>query len=200
VLDRRLIGRRLEPIVEAAVEGGVDWLQVRDRDLEGAALLDLTETVRASARRGAAKRGGVARVLVNRRADVAMAAGADGVHLGFDAMAPTDARALLGPDALIGTSAHAPEEIDAESGASYAHLAPIAPPLSKDAERPALGMGALREAACRGLPVIAQGGVDVGNARAALEAGASGIAVTGAILLADDPGRRARALREALDA
>jgi thiamine monophosphate synthase len=61
-------------------------------------------------------------------------------------------------------------------------------------------MGALREAACRGLPVIAQGGVDLGNARAALEAGASGIAVTGAILLADDPGRRARALREALDA
>ena len=181
------------------MEGGVDWLQVRDRELEGAALLDLTDAVRAAAMRGAARRGAPVRILVNRRADVALAAGADGVHLGFDGVAPEDARGLLGPDALIGISAHAADEIDAGCGASYAHLAPIESPLSKAAERPALGMTALAQASARGLPVLAQGGIDVGNARAAIEAGAAGIAVTGSILLAEDPGRRARALREVLD-
>jgi thiamine-phosphate pyrophosphorylase len=199
VLDRSLIGGEPARLVERAVAAGVDWVQIRDRELEGAALLALSDDVREAARRGAARRGAIPKVIVNRRADVALASGVDGVHLGFDGMAAGEARALLGPDALVGISAHAPTEIDAGGGASYAQLAPIAEPLSKAASRPALGLPALAAAAARGLPVLAQGGIEVANARAALEAGAAGIAVTGAILLADDPQRATRALREALD-
>ena len=81
----------------------------------------------------------------------------------------------------------------------YAHLAPIFDPLSKPAERPALGTTALAEACRRAQrPVLAQGGITAENARACLDAGAAGIAVTGEILMADDPARAARALREAL--
>lgn len=200
VLDREAATRPLAELVEAAVRGGVDWVQVRDRSLEGAALLALIDAVRDAARRGAAGRGLPPRLLVNRRADLALAAGADGVHLGFDAMSAADAREVLGPEALIGVSAHAAEEIDPADGADYAHLAPIHAPLSKAASRPALGSAALAAAAARGLPVIAQGGLECGNARAALDAGAAGIAVSGAILHAEDPEAAARALREVLDA
>ena len=80
------------------------------------------------------------------------------------------------------------------------HLAPIHRPLSKASSRPPLGIAALSDAAGRGLPVLAQGGLDAGNARAALDAGAAGIAVTGAILQAQDPAAAVRSLREALDA
>lgn len=187
------------------MRGGVDWVQVRDRALEGDALLALVDAVRDAVRRGTSRRVAARppqapRVLVNRRADVALAAGADGVHLGYDGMAPADARSLLPEPALIGISAHAPFEIDPASGADYAHLAPIHTPRSKPASRPPLGETALAAAARRGLPVIAQGGLFEGNARGALAAGAAGIAVTGAILHADDPCAAARALREALDA
>jgi thiamine-phosphate pyrophosphorylase len=199
VLDRSLAAGDPAAIVESAVAAGVDWVQVRDRELDGGPLLALAERVREAARRGAARRKASARVIVNRRADVALASGVDGVHLGFDGMDAAQARAWLGPDALVGVSAHAPEEIDPDAGASYAHLAPIAAPLSKTSERPALGLGALAAAAARGLPVLAQGGIDAANAAAAIAAGAAGIAVTGAVLLADDPEQAVRALREALD-
>jgi thiamine-phosphate pyrophosphorylase len=186
-------------LVEAAVRGGVDWLQLRERTLEGAALLALVDRVCAAARGARAERLEPARVVVSRRLDVALAAGADGVHLPFDGVDAADARALLGPDALVGISAHDPGEIDARGGASYAHLAPIHPPLSKAPSRAPLGLAALARAASRGLPVLAQGGMDAHTARAAIAAGAAGIAVTGAILHAADPFAAARALREALD-
>ena len=199
MLDRSLLEGEVARVVESAVAAGVDWVQVRDRELEGEAMLALCDDVREAARRGAARRGAIPKVIVNRRADVALASGVDGVHLGFDGMPAGEARSLLGPDALVGVSAHAPAEIDPGGGASYAQLAPIALPLSKAASRPALGLSALANATARGLPVLAQGGIDLTNARAALAAGAAGIAVTGAILLADDPARATRALREVLD-
>jgi thiamine-phosphate pyrophosphorylase len=185
--------------VAAAVRGGVDWVQVRERELEGAALLAHAEAIAEAARAGARARGGRARVIVNRRADVALALGADGVHLGFDAMDPAAARRLLGPDALVGVSCHAADEVRAARGASYAQLAPIFAPLSKRASRPPLGLAELGRAA-GGVPVLAQGGIEAERAGAAVAAGAAGVAVTGAILLADDPERAAAELRSALDA
>ena len=185
--------------VAAAVAGGVDWLQVRERGLDGAELLAFAEAAAGAARDAAARAGHALQVIVNRRVDVALAIGAQGVHLGFDAVGTEVARQLLGPDALLGVSCHAPEEVHAAGGASYAQLAPIFPPLSKAASRPALGLGALR-AAAGARPVLAQGGVEASNAGACLEAGAAGIAVTGAVLMADDPGAAAAALRAALDA
>jgi thiamine-phosphate pyrophosphorylase len=198
VTDRRSVRLPLAEAVAAAVAAGVDWVQVREKDLGGAALLALAEEVAAAAR---AARPGV-RVLVNRRADVALAAGLDGVHLGHDAAPAAAARRLLGPARLLGASTHAAGELDAaaEAALSYLHLAPIFPPLSKPARGPALGLGALREAARRGLPVLAQGGVEAANAGDCLRAGAAGVAVTGAILAAREPGAAAAALRRALDA
>jgi thiamine-phosphate pyrophosphorylase len=200
VLDRALLRGDAAAAVEAAVRGGADWVQVRERALADAALLALADAVAAAARRGSRGRAAPARVLINRRADLALAVEADGVHLGFDAMDVADARRVLGDAALVGISAHAPDELDAVPGLSYAHLAPIFPPLSKAATRPALGLAGLAAAAGRGIPLLAQGGLDCHNARSAIEAGAAGVAVTGAILMADDPGAAARALREALDA
>jgi thiamine-phosphate diphosphorylase len=200
VLDRALLRGDAAAIAEAAVRGGVDWVQVRERELADAALLALADAVSGAVRRAPRSGDAPARVLINRRADVALAVEADGVHLGFDAMAAADARRVLGDAALVGISAHALEELDAGSGLSYAHLAPVFAPLSKAATRPALGLAAVAAAAGRGIPLLAQGGLDCHNARSAIEAGAAGVAVTGAILMADDPGAAARALREALDA
>jgi len=186
-------------LIEAVLRGGVDWIQVRERDAEDRALLELTDTACSAARRAAGDRQTPIRVIVNRRVDIALASSADGVHLGFDAMRVDDARRLLGDAALIGISAHAADEIDRAAGLSYAHLAPIFDPLSKSASRPALGVAALRDARTRGVPLIAQGGIDRDNARAVIAAGAAGVAVTGAILMADDAAAAARALRAALD-
>ena len=193
--DRAASRRPLAEVVEIAVAGGVDWIQVRARDLEGAALLDHVDAIREAA-------GHRARVLVNRRVDVALAAGADGVHLGFDGMPPETARQLLGPDALIGVATHQPGELEgaAEEPLSYAHLAPIFPPLSKAPSRIPLGLAALQEAARHGVPVLAQGGIAAENARSCIEAGAAGVAVTGSILSCADPAAAAAALRKALDA
>lgn len=173
-------------------------MQVRERDLEAAALLELTERIRDAARAAAGERR--VRVVVNRRCDVAWAAGVDGVHLGWDGLAPADARRVLGPTATLGVSTHAPAEVARLRDADYAHLAPVFAPRSKAPGRPPLGLAALTEAARSGLPVLAQGGIDASNAAAACRAGAAGVAVTGAILMSDDPGAAAAALRRALDA
>ncbi len=198
VLDRSAARGSLLGALEAAVSAGVDRVQVRERDMEGGALLELTDAVCRASRAAARADGRQVAVVVNRRLDVALAAGADGVHLGFDGVDAGTARRLLGPDALVGVSCHAAGEVRGAEGASYAHLAPIFPPLSKAATRPALGPTALREASRWG-EVLAQGGVDAGNAAACVEAGAAGVAVTGAILMAEDPAEATRSLRRALD-
>ncbi|MCH2173134.1 thiamine phosphate synthase [Myxococcota bacterium] len=183
------------------MSGGVDWVQVRDRNLDGSELLDHTQQVLHAMLSAQRERGSASRLIVNRRVDIALSAEAHGVHLGFDAMSPEQARCLMGPDALVGVSAHHPDEIrHLHPATSYAHLAPIHAPLSKKSERHPLGLAALREASRHGIPVLAQGGIDPSTARAATEAGAAGIAVTGAILRAGDPEKIARSLREALDA
>ena len=142
------------------------------------------------------------RVLVNRRVDIALAVGADGVHLGFDGMPVAEARTLLGPAAWIGVATHDPAEVRAarDAGATYAHLAPIAAPLSKAASRPPLGLPAIAAAARHGVPVLAQGGITAANAADCLRSGASGVAVTGTLLQAADPAAATRALRACLDA
>jgi len=181
------------------VRAGVDWVQIRDRTLETRALYAFAQELAQAARSAAGERG--VTVLVNRRVDVALAIGADGVHLGFDAMAARDAAALLGAGAAVGRSLHAASEVApaATQGATYAHLAPVWDPKSKPATRTALGAGELARACAPGLPVLAQGGVTPGRCADALAAGAAGVAVTGAILLATDPGEAAAGLRRALD-
>jgi thiamine-phosphate pyrophosphorylase len=202
VTDRTIFAGDLAAAVEACVAAGVDLVQVRERELGGAALLAHVDALLAAARRGARARGGRVRVVVNRRVDVALAAGADGAHLGTGALPAPSARALLGRGAWLGVSTHAPDEALALDPrvVDYAHLAPVFAPRSKRGERAPVGLEPLARACAGGVPVLAQGGVDATNAGACLACGAAGVAVTGEILLAADPGAAARALRAALDA
>jgi thiamine-phosphate diphosphorylase len=197
VVDRRATRHALATAVAAAVSGGVDRVQLRDRELEAADFLVWAHEIAAAARGARAD----VELIVNRRVDIALATACDGVHLGFDAMAVADARALLASTAQVGVSTHAEPEIRtaARAGADYVHLAPIFDPISKPAERPPLGVAVLEKLADLDIPVHAQGGLDAERARAAVAAGAAGVAVTGPILLADDPRQAARRLRSALD-
>jgi len=189
-----------EPAVRIAeaVRGGVDWVQVRVRDLEGAPLLRFADGIATGAREAAAEAKRRVRILVNRRLDIALAIGADGVHLGFDAMEVATARRVLRAGALVGVSTHSADDVRAAAGADYVHLAPIFAPISKRSSRPPLGCEAIAEAVLSGIPVIAQGGVDASHAAALRAAGAAGVAVTGAILSAPDPGKAAAEIKRAL--
>ena len=194
---------------------GVDWVQVREKDLAGRPLLELCQRVaraaRSGARAGETAGGAQVRVIVNRRTDLALALDGrrdasaddwiDGVHLGFDGVSPAEARQLLGPTAWIGASCHtAPEAFTArQEGASYVQLAPVFPPISKPVRGTPLGLSGLAAAVGCGIPVLAQGGIDAENAGRVLLAGAAGVAVTGAIFMAKDPGAAVGALRRALD-
>ena len=195
MLDGAALARTSDAALRAVCDAGVDWLQLRDRSLDGAALLAAADRAVAAAR-AASRR---VRVIVNRRADVAWTAGADGVHLGFDALPAARARALLGDRAWIGVSLHDPAAVGADPEADYAHLAPIYAPLSKTSDRVPLGLAGVRAARGAGVPVLAQGGIAPGNAREVIAAGAAGVAVTGTIGSAEDPARAAQALRCALD-
>lgn len=233
VLDVSGLGPRPEARAQALFQAGVDWIQLRDRAVSGASLF---QTARALVRaREAALREAdrdpervTPRVILNRRVDIALAAGGDGIHLGFDAMESEDARTLLGETALIGVSLHGADEVrdvvradgagrESARGRTqparrspsaspsrcarrdYAHLAPIWDPLSKPASRPALGLGELQRACATGLPILAQGGIDASRAALAVAAGAAGIAVTGGVVQSADPADAVRLLRRALD-
>jgi thiamine-phosphate pyrophosphorylase len=177
----------------------VDWIQLRDRSLDDETSYQLAGQLVLA--RDQARMAASPRVIVNKRVDIALAARADGVHLGFDALGDQAARTLLGDRALLGASLHSVEEVEAAAGTQfdYAHLAPIWDPLSKEATRPALGPAALERACRAGLPILAQGGLDPLRAAEAIEAGAAGIAVTGILGRAENPAAIARHLRAALD-
>jgi len=173
VTDRRMLGG-VEPLLTCIARNdraGVDLIQIREKDLTARALCDLVARVVALCRR--------ARIIVNTRADVALACGAHGVHLPADSPAPVEFRRLVPPGFLIGVSCHDLAELRAAEieGADYALFAPVFRPLSKTDQRLPLGLDGLREA-CRSvrLPVYALGGITIENAPLCAEAGASGVA------------------------
>lgn len=197
VLDCAALGPDPRAFAEDLYEAGVDWIQLRDRSVEGETLLGVARALVAA--RDAT--GGRHRVLVNKRLDVALAADADGTHLGFDALEPAAVAALQAPGRSIGRSLHALDEIGspANRDLGYAHLAPIWDPRSKAATRPALGLEVLARACEKGLPILAQGGIDPERAGAAIGAGAAGVAVTGLLDRRGEALAAARRLRRALD-
>jgi thiamine-phosphate pyrophosphorylase len=189
-------GRELTEVVAAAVRGGVTLVQLRDKHAEGRALLETARALKAML-----DPLGVP-LLINDRADVAYAAGA-GCHVGQSDLPAAAARAILGPDAILGISINAVEQARAADPAlvDYVAYGPFAATATKpDAGGP---IGADGLAAARGLtrlPLIAIGGIDAGNVAEAVRAGADGIAVISAIMAAADPAAAARALRAAIEA
>ena len=189
---RRLEGRDLATLVREAAAAGVDRVQVREKDLEGRGLRALVGAVLA------ATAGSAARVLVNGRPDVAVAAGAEGVQLPEDGLPVADVKRAW-PGLVVGASRHSVDgarRAEAE-GADFVLLGPIFATPGKEAR--ALGLGPLAEAArALRIPVHAVGGVGARNAREVVEAGASGIAAIRAFL--ELPAAEAvRALRAAAD-
>ncbi len=169
-------------------------VHLREKDLGGAALLSLARALAAACH----ARGQL--LLVNDRLDVALAAGADGVHLPSAGVPPADARRLLGAAALVGVSCHSAEDVRRarDGGATYATFGPVYDTPSKRAYGAPVGVAALREAARLGLPLVALGGVDAARIPELVGAGAAGVGVVRAWLAGDDPAAAVRALSAAL--
>lgn len=196
VCDSKPGGRELSEVLRAALAGGVDIVQLRDKH---ASDVELERTARA-VRELCRQRGAL--LIVNDRPRVAVRAQADGVHVGQDDTPVAEVRALVGPDALVGLSTHAPAEIDAVDGAlvDYIGVGPVHATPTKPG-RPAVGLALIDYATDHAsMPYFAIGGIDSGNVAAALAAGARRIAVARAIAAAEDPGLAARALRATLQA
>jgi thiamine-phosphate pyrophosphorylase len=134
-------------------------------------------------------------LLVNDRCDVALALGLDGVHLTQSSVTAADARALLGPNAIIGVSCHDLAELQlAAEHADYAAFGPLFPPISKVPVREPLGLQSLQAGSALGLPLFALGGIGPENAAAARAHGAQGVAVIGSWLGAKEAGPSVAAL------
>lgn len=171
ITDRRTAGGRLMEYIERALGDGVKYLQIREKDLCARELCELVRSVVALPNpRGT-------RILVNGRADVALACSAHGVHLPSDSIAPSELR-RLGP-LVIGVSCHSIAELRRaeEQGADFTVYSPIFPTISKAAQGPPVGLEGLREATDSvRIPVFALGGITEENAPLCLAAGAAGIA------------------------
>jgi len=188
-------GRELLTGIEEALRGGVDAVQLRDKELPDSERLSLAHELRVLTRRYRA------RLLINGSIDIALAVDADGVHLGAASQPINEVRQQLGPDKLIGYSAHQLEElaVAAALGADFVTFSPIFFTPSKAAYGAPQGLDRLR-AACQAslLPVFALGGIDLGRVAAVRRAGAHGIAVISTILGSAEPRLAAQALAAAL--
>lgn len=150
---------------------GADWVQVRNKDLAARELMELVRGVMANRLK--------AKVLVNTRVDIALAAGADGAHLPAGSIAPRLWRAITPEGFLIGVSCHTfDESVRAEQdGADYVLFGPVFAPLSKSSDLPPRGLEELsRVSRAVSIPVLALGGITEDNAEACVSAGAAGVA------------------------
>jgi len=196
ITDRRALATRpLLPVIHEAIRAGLDVVQIREKDLATRELLELV--------RGAvdAARGTSTRIVVNDRLDVALAAGAAGVHLGTQSLPARVVRQQVPKDFLVGVSCHSLEEaLSAElAGVDYVVLGPIFETPSKLAYGPPLGLGKLREVTMRvKTPVLALGGITVERVRSCLEAGATGIAGISIFQNCESLERRVQELRAEL--
>jgi thiamine-phosphate pyrophosphorylase len=181
-------------VLDAALRGGVDVVQLRDKELPDAELVRAAEPFR----RACDAHGAL--FVLNDRPDLVDACRADGVHVGQRDVSVADARALVGDERIVGLSIETVGQLDATAGADYLGVGAVfATPTKTDAE--AAGVELVRAAAARvTIPWFAIGGIDLENAADVVAAGAPGIAVVRAIRDAADPEAAARALQAALPA
>jgi thiamine-phosphate pyrophosphorylase len=196
VTDPALGGPDLVARVLAAVAGGVTLVQLRDKRASDAALVTLARALMA----GLAPAG--VPLIVNDRVEVALAADADGLHVGQSDMEVAKARARLGPTRILGLSLERIGDLDGVDAAAvdYVAASPVFGTATKPDIAPPLGLDGVRRLR-RGtaLPLVGIGGIGTENAAAVIEAGADGVAVVSAILAAADPEAAARTMRRVVD-
>lgn len=184
----------LNEFLPRVLEAGVDMVQLREKDAGDRTLLSLCEVVRRRTRQFDAL------FIVNDRVDLALASGADGVHLGQQDLPAAEARRQMGAAGLIGLSTHSAAQLRAAlaSEADYAAVGPVFATPTKPG-RPATGCGLVRLASeFSQIPVFAIGGIHPGNIGSVIEAGARRICVVRALTRSCDPARQARCLKSAL--
>jgi len=201
VCDAKPGGRELPEVIRPAIAGGVEVVQLREKELGDEELVAVAKAARALCERLGAL------LIVNDRPLVARESGADGVHVGQEDMPAAEARELVGSELLIGLSTHAPAEIDAAEPSAadgsplvdYIGVGPVHETPTKPG-RPAVGPELVQYAAARAkVPFFAIGGLNASNLEEVLAAGASRAVVLRAIAGAADPEAAARELRGLLD-
>jgi thiamine-phosphate pyrophosphorylase len=185
----------MERALDAALAGGADLFQLRDKDASDDELLAAAESARERCRAAGAL------FILNDRPDLAAACGADGVHVGQDDTPVARAREIVGGDAIVGLSTHSMKQAQAgcRSGADYIAVGPVHATPTKEG-RPAIGIEPIKYAAAHvSVPWFAIGGIDERTVRDVVRAGARRIVVVRALADADDPEATARALRASLN-
>jgi thiamine-phosphate pyrophosphorylase len=193
--DGRGGGRALGAFLNDVLSNGVDIVQLRDKHLEARAQIEVAKWFRDACNRHGAI------FIMNDRVDLALAAGADGVHLGQDDVAPHIARRIAGDEFIIGRSTHSAEDIAraASEGVDYIAVGPVYETPTKPG-RTAVGLELVEHAAqAATVPFFAIGGVNVATISSILTAGAARVVVVRALTEVSDPGSAASALRAALD-
>jgi thiamine-phosphate pyrophosphorylase len=185
-------GEEPEPLLQAALTGGVDIVQIRDKELAEDEIARSARTFRRLCDNFNAL------FIVNDDPDLARRCDADGVHLGQDDMAVADARELLGPEAIIGLSTHSEEQIDdaASAPVDYISVGPVWETPTKEG-RPGVGVGLVEYAAAHAAhPFFAIGGIDPDNIQEVVAAGATRLGAVRAIRDAERPQAAAEGMRK----
>lgn len=174
------------------IEGGARCIQVRAKTLASGACLDLCSGIVADARASGSL------TIVNDRVDLAMLAGASGVHVGQDDLSPADVRGMFGERAIVGLSTHTVDQIERgrREPVTYLAVGPVFGTATKATGYEPVGLDLVRFAADLGLPVVAIGGITLSNVRSVLDAGAASAAVISDLLAGGDPTSRVKAILE----
>lgn len=180
ITDARISGISYAAQVQRLVDGGARVIQIREKTITADTFYDdVGEAIRIAHSAGA-------RIIINDRADIAIALGADGVHLGQDDLPPDEARKMLGDKAIIGFSTHSIEQARAavDLPIDYVAFGPIFPTASKGDSEPVVGLEMLRRvrSVIGSMPLVAIGGINADNLRLVLDAGADSAAIIGAML------------------
>jgi len=187
-------GRGLAAVAAAAIRGGADVLQLRDKTVSVGAVVEAARVLLPLTRQAGIP------LIINDWVEAAAAVGADGVHLGQDDDSIEEARKRLGPGRLIGLSTHSLAQALAaeQAGADYIGFGPIFPTPTKP-DYGSIGLDALRKAASQiRIPMVCVGGIEAGNLDQVLEAGATCVAVVRAVCGAEDPEAATRELKNRL--
>ena len=194
ICEARPAGRDPQNILRPALQGGVDIVQLREKSGDDRGIVRAGRTFRRLCDAYDAL------FIVNDRPDLAIACGADGVHLGQDDGQVSAVRRLVGDDLLIGLSTHSPDQVDAAEGVDYIAVGPVHATPTKPEYEPVGAELVSYAARHAGVPFFAIGGIDPQTVDEVVAAGAERVAVVRAIRDAADPGATARVLRQRVEA